>query len=580
MVRTLTWVLAGIILYTTLGLALRTRGLLPESVRLNGPLTTVHTQRGKVFLDRLARPRRFWRAYANFGVGITLVVMFGSLVLFLVSAYFSLKQPQPSALTKPENILAIPGVNQFLPLSMAPEIVAGMVLGLIVHEGGHGLMCRVEDIEIESMGLAFLTIVPLGAFVEPDEGSRAEASRGGQTRMFAAGVTNNFALALIALVLLIGPVSGAIAVADGVPVGGVYSGTPAATSGIGGGDVITSVGGVPVENESDLDARLDDVDRPAVEVGLKGGESVTVDREVIVVRSTQGAPVGVNTTITAVNGTAVRTETEFRDAVANRSVAVIETASGESVRTPIGASAVVGANSTLAGDAVDPEETIVVTAVDGRRIVTAADLQNRFEGVDPGTTVRVVGYVDGERRTFDVTVPEGGLEGLGLRTNDGTSGVVVTDFGIKPYPASLYLGILGGGGDGPSLLFAQRVYLLFVLPLAEPVGLLPYNFAGFSPTISSFYVTTGPLGVLGGGVFTLANLLFWTAWINIVLGQFNCIPALPLDGGHLLRSSVEAVVARLPVSRGRRLTTAITLGTSLLMIGVIVASIVIPEMLG
>jgi len=122
-------------------------------------------------------------------------------------------------------------VNDFLPLSVAPEIVTGLALGLVVHEGGHGLMCRVEDIDVESVGLAFLTVVPVGAFVEPDEEDLRLADRGAQLRMYTAGVTNNFAIALVALILLFGPVMGAFAVVDGAPVGGVQQGTPAASAG-------------------------------------------------------------------------------------------------------------------------------------------------------------------------------------------------------------------------------------------------------------------------------------------------------------------------------------------------------------
>ena len=61
MVDTLTWVLAGVLLYTVGAMALRTRGVLPESIRIQGPITTIHTKRGRAFLNWLARPKRFWR---------------------------------------------------------------------------------------------------------------------------------------------------------------------------------------------------------------------------------------------------------------------------------------------------------------------------------------------------------------------------------------------------------------------------------------------------------------------------------------------------------------------------------------
>jgi hypothetical protein len=145
------------------------------------------------------------------------VVLVASFLLVAFSAYEAIVNPQPSALNEPRNALAIPGVNDFLPLSVAPEIVLGLLLGLIVHEGGHGLFCRVED--IESMGVALLAVLPIGAFVEPDEDELLRSDRGAQTRMYTAGVTNNFALSFAVLLLLFGPVAGSIAVVDGAPVG-------------------------------------------------------------------------------------------------------------------------------------------------------------------------------------------------------------------------------------------------------------------------------------------------------------------------------------------------------------------------
>ena len=87
MVRALTWVLIGVVVYMLVATALSSRGLLPSYVRVSGPITTLHTQRGKVVLDRLARPKRFWRAWGNFGIGIALVVMVGAFLFFIVAAY-------------------------------------------------------------------------------------------------------------------------------------------------------------------------------------------------------------------------------------------------------------------------------------------------------------------------------------------------------------------------------------------------------------------------------------------------------------------------------------------------------------
>ncbi|MCU4717470.1 site-2 protease family protein [Halapricum hydrolyticum] len=575
MVSTLTLVIAGMLLYTVVAMGLRQRGVLPEFVHVSGPLTTIHTQRGKRFLDRLARHERFWRAWGNLGLGMALVFLVGLFLTVLLSAYQSLRQPAASAIQEPQNALVIPGVNEFLPLSAAPEIVFGLLVGLVVHEGGHGLLCRVEDINIESMGVALLTIVPLGAFVEPDEEDRKKAGRGAQSRMFAAGVTNNFAITVVAFALLFGPVTGSIAAVSGVPVGGSMQDSPARSAGLGGGDVITSVEGTDVESAADIDAVLANHTERSVTVGTDSGETVTVNRSVLVTRALADGPLAIDAgaTIVAVNGTTVGIETEFADAMADRTTATLTTADGTTATGPIGAYAsAVSEGGPLADAGAPTGEPAVVTRVDGTRTPDAETMQDVLADLDPGTTVAVEAHVDGSLQQYNVTLGEntrtgGALLGV-LGVQPGYSGLVVNDFGIQVYPAESYLAALSGdgalGGLGQGSLATVAVTLL-VLPFAAVAApSLGFNFAGFLDPITNFYVVQGPLEPLGGGVFLLANLLFWTGWINFNLGLFNCIPAFPLDGGHLLRTSTEAILARTPLNHRRHVRT-VTISIGLIM---------------
>ena len=591
MVSALVWVLAGVLLYTVVATAASTRGLLPNAVRVSGPITTIHTQRGKAFLTWLAGPKRFWRAWANVGVGITLVVMIGAFATVIVSAVQIFEQPSASVITQPQDALAIPGVNSFLPLSVAPEIIFGLLIGLVVHEGGHGLLCRVEDIEITSMGLALFTLIPLGAFVEPNEEQQLKAKRGPQTRMFAAGVTNNFVLTAVAFALLFGPVVGSIGVAPGVAVGGALPGTPAANAGIESGDVITGAAGQNVSNESELAAALDDANR-SVEVTLDDGNTTTVRRSVVVTAATRGGPTGLgtnesnSTTIAAVNGTPVATEQGFEGALRNHTVATLRTTNGSTTTAPMGAYATrMTPNGPLANATDQGGEPVVITRFAGERVTNTTALSDMLADTQPGDTVRVETFVGDERTTATVTLGENPQNGAGLLgVNDlqqGTSGLVVDDFGIDSYPADAFLSILGGdaGGPGGSSLLAGLLPVV-TLPLAGVAfPQLGYNFPGFVGTNIDFYTVTGPLSFLGDGVFTLANLLFWTAWINLNLGFFNCIPAFPLDGGHILRTSTEAVVSRLPVGGRRALTGAVTTAVSVTMLAALVVMIFGPSLL-
>ncbi len=589
MVSALTWVLLGIGFYWVALIWLRRQDLLPSFVGTQGPLITLHTKRFRDLIDRVASPKRFWRAWGNVGLGVALVFMAGTFAFFIYGALQTARNPpQASAINQPRNVLAIPGLNDFLPLSVAPEIVLGLAIGIVVHEGGHGVMCRVGDIDIESMGLVFLAILPMGAFVEPDEESRRRTDRGVQSRMFAAGVMNNFVITIVAFALLFGPVVGLITFAGGAPVGAVLPGSAAATAGLAQGDRIVGVDGHEISNASDLEATLSEIEASTVRVdiaGPDGNRTETIERATLVTGIAQGSPfyepdvLEDGARIRAVNDTEVHTEEGFRQAMAERRVAILQTAANETVTGAVGAVVTVVPGDPLDDAGAPARDAIVVTTIGGDRIVSADDLSRVLEGTEPNTTVDIEAIVDGSKTTYQVRLGQQDHHGyLGVLVAPGVSGLRVNDFGIEPYPAETYLTALGGNGGG-GLSFLERIWVALRLPLAGLIGALTFNIPGFTDPITNFYTVAEPFTGVPWVIFGLANALFWTGWINFNLAVFNCIPAFPLDGGHLLRASAEAVISRLPVPRRRAITSAVTTSVGLSMLFAVLVTLFGPQFL-
>jgi membrane-associated protease RseP (regulator of RpoE activity) len=600
MVGTSVWILAGIGVYLILIRSLRARDMIPSSVDVQGPITTIRTERGQELLDRLAERRRFWRGVGTVGRALTVALMLATCGGILLVTYKAIFGPSvsPTEASLPQTVLVVTGFNNFLPAAAAPQILFGLVLGLMGHELGHGLLCRVEDIDVDEMGLKLITILPIAAFVTPDEASRQDADRHARTRMFAAGVTTNVAVAAVCFLLLFGPVMSAVTLTDGAPVGDVLERSSAAQAGVERGDVVTAINGTAVTNQDEFYRTLSNHSSRQLRLSFADREDVVLDRSLLVTQIApgvvhQGSEGGGITarksqppTIVSVNGTRVYTKQDFVAATSNGTMAHVETTNG-SATIPIGASVrqvVDGGPMDEVGAKTEGIDSFVITQIGDERTRNYDSLLFAIAEMEVGEETTVVAYVDGARTTYDVTLQEhprrDGDPFLGVVLHQGTSGISVNDVGIDAYPSDFFLGLLKGGSAWEGTL-TERVTSLLALPFVVLIyPSVSYGFTGFIGPVTSYYEVTGPLGALGDGGFVLATLLLWTGWINLQLGLFNSIPLYPLDGAHLLRSGTEGLAERLSVSDPRSLARKVTAVVSFLMLAGLLVIMFGPDVLG
>jgi hypothetical protein len=87
---------------------------------------------------------------------------------------------------EPGGTVLLPGVN----LPLFEGIIALLVI-LVVHEGAHAILARIGKVPILSSGVVLFGIIPIGAFVEPDEKLLEKLETAKQTRVLIAGSTSN-----------------------------------------------------------------------------------------------------------------------------------------------------------------------------------------------------------------------------------------------------------------------------------------------------------------------------------------------------------------------------------------------------
>jgi len=95
-----------------------------------------------------------------------------------------------------------PGVIPLIPGVTVPwETIPALVIVLVVHELAHGVLAKIEKLQVKSSGLLLFGFLPIGAFVEPDDKKFEKTGIWTKRRVLIAGTTSNTLFFLIFLVV-------------------------------------------------------------------------------------------------------------------------------------------------------------------------------------------------------------------------------------------------------------------------------------------------------------------------------------------------------------------------------------------
>lgn len=544
------------------------------------PILMIRTTKGLKLLDVLARPKFYWRNFANLGI---LLMFAGMIAMFLVIAlsdialytsFLNKNVPEPGKYNSLRNIFLIPGVNEFIPLTWG---VIALIVTLVVHEFSHAILCRVENIRVKSMGILY-ALVPIGGFAEPDdeqlfgpkekterelpltatieeieewekeeklrlenEEARPEesksdpvvgATRTQRARILAAGVMANFSVAFIALLLFFGPVLGAIAPLSDAMILNVNESSPAYHAGLEKGMIITQINDTNITTAVDMQTYLEKT---------QPGDTIRVH------------------------------------AVKNDTSSVHDLQVTSSPKDYIGGVLVGGVVSGSPAEAAGIETGMTMIRINNTEMKNISSFVSFMETTKANQTVEVE-LLPSENYTGNLTEKGTVVFDMQLSSNSqendrGFLGVIYENRGVMEFPmlgisvwmpqAKLYLEALK---QIPSLLTMPAGWIiLFGLPI---YGFAGEGFRGFSGTIMQFYQPVGWAEPLGIGIFWIANTLLWIGWLNFYVGLFNCLPAVPLDGGHVFKDYTYSLVYRLTRndSISEKVSNSITASFSMLIL--------------
>jgi membrane-associated protease RseP (regulator of RpoE activity) len=219
------------------------------------PLILIHTPFGLKFFDKIAKTK-IGKIYADFNT--YLMPLITALAIFLILSSIVVLFSNDSARAGarelgPQSNILIPGLNPILPWTYG---WAALIVTIVIHEAGHGIVARVYNTKVESTGIVLFLGIPVGAFVNIQQDELNKTTFKQKSAILTAGPLNNMIVAGISLLLLFFVVSTLTPVPNtqptdiGLKILGVNDKSLAQSIGLEKDSVLRSINGEPMNDVS------------------------------------------------------------------------------------------------------------------------------------------------------------------------------------------------------------------------------------------------------------------------------------------------------------------------------------------
>jgi membrane-associated protease RseP (regulator of RpoE activity) len=127
-----------------------------------------------------------------FGLSGLIVGFLGGYAIYVIQNLFAGQHVCPGVAP------IIPGVQlPNVPFVVPVHAWLSFLIILVIHEGMHGVLMRKIGLKIKSTGVLLIGLLPIGAFVEPDEKKLAKKPARDQLRVYSAGPSSNLFASMI-----------------------------------------------------------------------------------------------------------------------------------------------------------------------------------------------------------------------------------------------------------------------------------------------------------------------------------------------------------------------------------------------